>query len=117
VTPTIVPATAEMIMRFTGEAPRHTVRALAAVLDGEPLAIAGVHCDGKRHIAFASVKPVMRERYRKTGLRMARQVIAMWRSLGVPVFAVPDERIEAAPRFLRHLGFREIRKGVYAWTT
>jgi hypothetical protein len=112
-----MPATAEMFAQFTGKPLRHTVRALAAVLDGEPLCIAGVHCDGKRYIAFASVKPVMRERYRKTGLRMARQLIQAWGALGMPVFAAADECVEAAPRFLEHLGFREIRKGVYAWTT
>ncbi len=116
-TPDIVPATAEMFTRFTGKPPQHTVRALAAVLDGEPLAIAGVHCDGNRHFAFASIKPVMRERYRKTGLRMARQLLQEWRDRGAPVYAVADERIEAAPRFLEHLGFREIGKGLYAWTT
>jgi hypothetical protein len=71
-TPAIVPATPDLLKRFYGDAPRRTVRALAAVLEGEPLCVAGIYRDGDRLVGFADMRPEMRERYRKTGMRMAR---------------------------------------------
>lgn len=113
--PVIVPATPEIWERFYGEPPAKSFRALAAVLDGAPLAIAGTYVNGDCKVAFAAVKPVMRERFRKTGVRLAHEVMAMIRASGVPVVAIADPQIEPAVRFLEHLGFEPVTEGVLAW--
>lgn len=112
--PAIVPATRDLLEQFYGHPQSRSVRALAAVLDGKPICVAGVHCDGARYIAFAEITPLMREKYPLSGMRMARRVMQMIRDLRVPVYTAADCRVEAAHRFLEHLGFA--RKGeVYAW--
>lgn len=115
-TPVIVPATYELLDRFYGKRQPYTVhRALAAVLDGEPICIGGAYRVGDRFVAFADVRPVMRERFVKTGVRMAKDVLKMYREMGVPLFAKASCDVEAAGRFLEHLGFKPLRDGVYAW--
>lgn len=39
--------------------------------------------------------------------KAAREVLATAAAAEVPVYALADERIEGAERFLRHIGFRE----------
>lgn len=113
--PAIVPATAMHWEQFYGAPPPRSFRGLVAVHDGVPLAIGGTYVQGDCKVAFAAVKPEMRERFRKTGVRLAREVMAMIRASGVPVLAVADPQIEAAPRFLEHLGFHPVHEGVHAW--
>ena len=113
--PAIVPATRELLERYYGHSQSRSVRALAVVLDGEPICIGGTCRDGARVIAFAEIKPVMRERYRKTGLLLAKRVMAMIRETGVPVFTITDCNVEAAERFLEHLGFTKRAEGIYTW--
>lgn len=114
--PVIVPATAELIDRYYGHRPPWTVhRAFAAVLDGEPVCIAGALRDGERFVAFADIRPVMRERFVKTGLRMARRVMESYRALGVPLYALAACDVPAAERFLLHLGFQPLPNGGFVW--
>lgn len=112
--PEIVPATPELMERFYGKPQAVTVRALAAVLDGEPLCIAGTFTQGGVTVVFANVRPEMRKRFKKTGLRLARRVMQMAQGR---VVAMPDGNVEAAARFLEHLGFTKADNGVYAWTS
>lgn len=112
--PAIVPATPEILTRFYGQPQRCSVRALAAVLDGEPICIAGTCVQGGRKVMFADVRDEMR-RYPKTGVRMAKKVMDGIRADGVPVAAMADEGVESARRFLEYLGFQPVHDGVYAW--
>jgi acetyl-CoA carboxylase carboxyltransferase component len=114
--PEIVPATPDLIKRFYGHAQPWTVRAFAAVLNGEPLCIAGVGYAEGQSVVFANVKPVMRERFKKTGVRLAKCVMQLVAERGQPVIALPDCGLESAPRFLEYLGFQRLPNGVYAWT-
>lgn len=113
-TPEIVPATPELMERFYGTPQQITVRALAAVLDGEPLCIAGTFTQGGVTVVFANVKPEMRTRFKKTGVRLARRVME---TVSGRVVAMPDGNVEAAARFLEHLGFTKSENGVYAWSS
>jgi hypothetical protein len=114
VTPTIIPATPELLECFYGRPQQRTVCALAAVVGDEPVCVAGTFMERGHKVAFADVTPRMR-RYPKTGLRMARSVMQMIRAAGVPVVAVADTHIEPARRFLEFLGFEQIRDEVYSW--
>lgn len=115
--PIIVPATAELLERYYGRRPPWTVhRAFAVVHEGEPICVGGAFRHEDRFVAFADVRPIMRERFVKTGVRMARKVMEAYREMGVQLYATADCNVEPAKRFLEHLGFKPLpQPGVYAW--
>lgn len=109
----IVPATPELLRSFYGE-PQPTTRALVAVMDGRPICVAGVVTENGVRKAYANISDEMRK-YPKTGLRMARRVMQMISESGVTTFAKASPDVEAAERFLEHLGFKHLHSGVYKW--
>ena len=115
--PVIVPATSALLERYYGHRPPWTVhRAFAAVYEGEPICIGGAFRHGERFVAFADVRPIMRERFVKTGIRLAHRVLEAYREMGVPLYALADCKVEPARRFLEHIGFKPLaEEGVYAW--
>jgi hypothetical protein len=112
--PEIVPATRELMERFYGHPPRQTAQALVTLLGDEPIGVAGVYADRYgRMVCFADTRPVLRERFSKTGVRMAHRLMKMAREKGVTLWAAADSGIEPAARFLEYLGFTHVEKGVY----
>jgi hypothetical protein len=103
--PEIRPATADDLARFYGSPPERTMRALVAVLDGEPIAVAGIAYQrpGQPPYLFSDLKPEMR-RHRKAIVKGARQML---RDLARPgLVAIAGE--PTAPRLLARLGFRHV---------
>lgn len=111
--PEIVPATPEILLAFYGRPLKRTARAWAALLQGEPICIGGYYQDGERTIAFSDFRPIMREKFTKTAVKMALMVMDELRQEGVTVHAGADCAVEAAGRFLEYLGFHHVEKGVY----
>jgi hypothetical protein len=86
-----------------GEA-RYTTNALAGVLSGEVIALAGVYRTPHNVIAFAGLRPVMRER-KKDVVRMARRVKQLLQVYPL-VVAFADRSEPTSHRFINHMGFR-----------
>lgn len=109
----IVPATAELLQKFYGRPPLVAVKALVAVYEGEPICVGGYLQTGFVAIPFTDVRPVMRERFVLTGVKMAKRVMAMVRASGLTMVARPDLAIEPSVRFLEYLGFERQDNGSY----
>lgn len=109
------PATPADIEAYAVEQSPYRVRALVGLVDGVIVAIGGVaYLPNGTVLAFMNLEQEARERAPVTMLRVAKQVVADAHARGVAVInALCDESIEAAPRFLRRLGFREVGEGIY----
>lgn len=110
----LVPATGEMLRVFYPDGLRQSVRALAAVRDGEVLGIVGVYPADGRQAVFMEVKDELRK-HPRVFIRGARIVMQWIRNARMPTHAMCDQSIEAAERFLVHYGFRHLHKGLYEW--
>lgn len=112
----IVPATTQMIGTLNRGLPK-TVRAVAAVQDGEVLGVAGFFPHEGHLIMFADIAPVARAeicRHKRTLVRCARRVMGMAIERGMPIIASADPDIEGSDRLLLHLGFAP-ENGSYRW--
>ncbi len=105
----------ERFYRNDPAALRPTVRAVAAVKDGEPICVAGVQWDGFKYVAFADGSEKFKQ-HPMTGLRMVRRVLGMAAALKAPVYAGADDLIAESGSFLRRIGFEETHTpGVFIW--
>lgn len=98
----IVYATPEMLAAIDGPQPR-TVRAIAALRDGEVAGVSGYLVDGGRAVVFSRIIGKLPP---KTIMRAARMTLAMAEESGLPIVAMPDPDIPGSKRFLSRLGFR-----------
>lgn len=105
----IVPATPEIIEAYFGHPQSRSMKAFAAIVDGRPICIGGVKVEQGRQVAFANISKEMRK-YPVAGMKMARKVLEM---MDGPVYAMCDRNIEAAERFLDHLGFKHLEGDVW----
>lgn len=110
--PEIVPATAELLDRFYGPEPRGpTVRGYVALLDGEPIGVAGVTC-GQIPLVFSDLTPEMK-RYPVLLFKTAKRIL---RSIRGTAYAVCNQDEPTAEEFLTRLGFeRYDDDGVFVW--
>jgi hypothetical protein len=114
----IRPATAEDIKAVYGSLPRKTMRAYAAVVDGQSVAVAGVYYYPDQVVAFSKILPEYA--HLKAGLgRGAVKVLKMLRDINKPILAVAEPDIPTAPDFLERCGFEYIQTNsqgkVYIW--
>ena len=104
--PVIREATADDLAAFYGEAPKQSMRAYVAVLDGEPIAVAGVAYDVRaqsgRVKLFSEMKPEMRH-HRKAIIRGARIMLENLGARGMVAVANPEEK--HSRKLLSRLGF------------
>jgi hypothetical protein len=112
------PATAADIAAVYGEPPKRSMRAYAALVDGEAIAVAGVYYYPDQVVAFSRINPAYE--HLRTGLgRGALKVIQMLKNMNVPVLAVAEPGKETAPAFLERCGFEHMKTTkqgeVYVW--
>ncbi len=114
----ILPATESLLERFWGEPPARALRALVLAQDGEPVAVVGFYPGEQRWVGFVEVKesarPALRARPRPL-LVACRRMMAVAARRRMPMHAVAQNGIEAAERFLEHLGFRKLNAEIYEW--
>lgn len=100
----VIPATRELLDRLLGDDPRPRIRAFVALLDGEPVGVAGIAYRGDKLEVFSNLRPEMMG-HRLTIYRTARKIVAFlaqdWRT----AYALPQADIPGAVRFLERLGF------------
>ena len=110
----LVPATREMYEAFTGQPPTRSARIVAAVEGDHVFGLAGVYPDKGRQVAFAELGDEIRSRPRDL-LRLSKLFVERCIAPLSCAHAVCDENVEAAARFLEHLGFQHVAKGVWQW--
>ena len=108
----IVPATADLLIRFFGQLPQKSVRAVVAMKDDEPIAVSGLYLDRTRQVLFSEWNPEMLN-HKKAIVRAMRETRRLIQSATLPVHAVASEDSNDGI-ILRHLGFHE-QEGVFVW--
>lgn len=108
------PATVDDLIEYSGSLPPCQIRAMAAEVDGKVVGIAGLaFLKNGAVLAFMNAEGVVRE-HRVRLFRSAKGFIRDAASRGLTrINAICADDIEAAERFLRHLGFRQVSGGIY----
>ena len=112
-------STIEDIKHFFGHRHKNSMRAYTAVLDGEPVGVAGIYYDGVRIIAFSIANEEARKKYKFAVYKMAKKVVDILQERNIIAYAIADPEIEGSDKLLRHLGFNYVgpcKEGeVYQW--
>lgn len=99
-------ATTADVMRYFGERPKQTLRAIIITLNDEPAAIVGLANEGRCAKLFSEYVPSMRGRLRcMTVLRALKTVMAWVAECRRPVVAITQPDEPDSPRLLERLGF------------
>lgn len=105
-------ATSADIDRFYGERPRPTMRAVVAMMDGEPMGVIGLAKRGEVLHAFSEYKPQIATHLKcMTVLRMIKFAVRMFEEAKLPIYAMA----ESDNGLLERLGFERVREDLYRW--
>lgn len=107
-------ATEQDVAANYGAPQERTVRAVAFKRGAEVVGIAGLYLDHGRMVLFSDMKAEVRKAPRAL-VKAYRTLLGIAGRTGLAVHAIPDPEIEAAPRFLEHMGFAYLDRGVYEW--
>ncbi len=108
----IYPATAHDIESFFGYKPKLRTRAIIASIDGDLVAIAGLHYMSQAVVAFSDMKDSMRP-HKKFILKTAMALVDMIRHERRTVVALAE--FESSHALLLRLGFEHVTDEVYKW--
>ena len=110
----IRPATPADIDAYAVEQSPYRVRAYTALVNGRIIGLGGVaYLPNGAVMAFLNINEDARS-YPVTLCKVAVRVIREAHERGVKTInAVCDDKIEAAPRFLRRLGFKHLGEDIY----
>jgi hypothetical protein len=86
-----------------GETLKRGGRAIAAVLDGKTIGVAGYYLEKGDVIVYSTITPELRQ-HKKTIIRGAMIVVGMVDQIGAPARALAED-IAGAEELLEHLGF------------
>ena len=94
-----------------GEAVKHGGRAIAAILDGKTIGVAGYYLDKGRVVVYSTITPALRA-HKRTIIRGAMIIVGMVDQIGIPAQALAD-KVDGAERLLEHIGFERLEGSVY----
>lgn len=104
-------ATAADIDRFYEGRPRETMRAVAIILDDEPVGIIGLAKEPDRDRLFSEYKPELEPHIRRIAvLRAIKAVMAWVEASKIPVYAISE-----GTGILERLGFKQVSGEIYTW--
>ncbi len=108
------PATVEDLIEYTGSLPPCQIRAMAAEMGGRVVGIAGLaFLRNGAVLAFMNAEDAVRK-HRVKLFRAAKRFMGEAAGRGLTkINAVKADDIEAAERFLKHLGFRQMSGGIF----
>jgi hypothetical protein len=110
----LVPATAEQLQAFRGQELERSVRAVAAVRDGQVLGVAGIYPGQAGWVMFAELSDDVR-RDKRLVIRGYRAVQDLARRRPMPVVAIADPEIPGSDILLEHMGFQRVAPEVFLW--
>lgn len=91
-----------------GEVVKRGGRAIAAILDGKTIGVAGYYLDKGRVVVYSTITPVLRL-HKRTIIRGAMIISGMVDRIDAPAQALAAE-VAGSDRLLEHIGF-ERREG------
>lgn len=94
-----------------GENLKRGGRAIAAVLDGRTIGVAGYYLDNGRVVVFSTITPELRK-FKRTIIRGAKIVMGMSDRIAAPANAVADE-VHGSDTLLEHFGFEHVDGNIY----
>lgn len=95
-----------------GETLKRGGRAIAAILDGKTIGVAGYYLERGRVIVFSTITPELRL-HRRTIIRGAWIVMGMAGRIKAPAHALADAEAKGSDTLLEHFGFEKIEGGIY----
>ena len=110
---TVRPLTSWDILNWYGSSRKETIKGYAAEMNGKLIGIGGVAFHPNYAEAFSEIKPEFMQN-KKALVKAAKKVRELFKGLGYPILAVPDDSHPNAAKFLEYLGFEE-HEGVYIW--
>lgn len=99
----IVPATAELVERYAGQAPPFTFRGHVGILDGKVIGLGGIYWRDGQPVIFAEFAEGVARKYRAQAFRFLEEEFDRHSGL---LFAICDSAFTSAPGLLDRLGFR-----------
>src|SRR5258708_2663735 len=94
-----------------GEVVKRGGRAIAAILDGKTVGVAGYYLDKGRVVVYSTITPALRL-HKRTIIRGAMIIIGMVDRIGIPAQALAAD-VDGAERLLEHIGFERLDGAVY----
>lgn len=92
--------------------PIHGGRAIAAILDGKTIGIAGYYLDNGRIVVYSKITPTLRL-HKRTIIRGAMIIAGMVDSVQAPALALAEEGTVGAEALLEHIGFERLDGRIY----
>lgn len=113
-------ATASDVLRFYGERPPQTLRAIIIVQDGEPVGIIGLASENGFGKMFSEYKPFLKGKLRcMMILRAIKLAMSFAERCPMPVVAIAQPDEPHSPQLLERLGFEFYQPSdegdVYLW--
>lgn len=97
-----------------GESVKCGGRAIAAVLDGKTIGVAGYYLEKEHVIVYSTITPALRL-HKRTIIRGAMIIVGMVDRIGAPAQALAAD-VAGAERLLEHVGFSRVVGSTY-WRT
>lgn len=87
-------------------------RAIAAILDGKTVGIAGYYLDKGRVVVYSKITPTLRL-HKRTIIRGAMIIAGMVDKVQAPALALAEDGTAGAEALLEHIGFERVEGSVY----
>lgn len=94
-----------------GETLKHGGRAIAAILDGKTIGVAGYYLDKGRVVVYSTITPALRL-HKRTIIRGAMIIVGMVDRIGIPAQALAAD-VHGSERLLEHVGFERLDGAIY----
>jgi len=95
-----------------GEVVKHSGRAIAAVLDGRTIGVAGYYLDKGRVVLYSTITHELRA-HRRTIVQGARIIMGMALNVEAPAAALAEPETAGSETLLKHFGFEPVERDVY----
>jgi hypothetical protein len=95
-----------------GETLKRGGRAIAAVLDGRTIGVAGYYLDNGRVVVFSTITPELRK-FRRTIVKGAQIVMGMTLNVNAPAHALIEPETEGSETLLKHFGFEQMDGNIF----
>ncbi len=92
--------------------PIHGGRAIAAILDGKTVGIAGYYLDKGRVVVYSKITPTLRL-HKRTIIRGAMIIAGMVDKVQAPALALAENGTQGSEALLEHIGFERLDGSVY----
>lgn len=95
--------------------PIHGGRAIAAILDGKTIGIAGYYLDKGRVVVYSKITPTLRL-HKRTIIRGAMIIAGMVDKVQAPAVALAEDETPGSEALLEHIGFERVEENIYGRT-